>query len=143
MDDVYFIRSQTASTHPRGPFVSKVFASNSAPLTPEPAVTKQPSTVHNPVVFALGVVLIFGPLESHITADGLDAQGKETLQTKYLVANRLVMDIQQLELPGYAHAATRCVCCRFDAISTSLENEQFQQCFRTGVVEPLSGLLKS
>jgi hypothetical protein len=95
----------------------------------------------NPTIFALGVALLeisYGTQLSALEApEDLDGEGKHTMWSEYLTADRLVENIHVRELPNFANAARRCVHCNFEATVYDLRNEDFRERFYQGVVVPL------
>lgn len=106
MDEIYLIGNGGDQSQTKHPYVSTLFASKSGPISQAPQSKNEPAPSHNPIVFALGVMLLelhFGkPLDSFITAEELDARGNQTIQTKHSVAERLATEMEHRELPSYA-----------------------------------------
>lgn len=83
MDEIYLIGNRGDQSQATHPYVSTLFASKSGPISQVPHSNNEPVPNHNPIVFALGVMLLelhFGkPVDSFITADELDACGNQTI----------------------------------------------------------------
>ena len=143
LSDVYLIggKSGKDTSFAIEPYLSRKVAVNAS--GPQDKVTFQ-NWVQNEMVFALGVVMIelsFGnALSHHTTRSDLDNQGNEYKFTQWLIANRLVRELEHREPSKYAHAANRCIGGRFDAMNPSLDDPIFQQQFYQGVVSPLREL---
>lgn len=119
-------------------YVSKSFDASGS--TGQPGA-KPHRIIKNATIFALGVALLeisYGePLETFQTPDDLDPQGKRTMWTDYLIADRLVGDLHKRELPNFANATRRCVHCTFDSTVYSLDDDDFRERFYQGVIVPL------
>jgi hypothetical protein len=122
------------------PYVSTKFSSANGSIA-APLRRKKLRMIKNATIFALGVALLEishgRRLSAFETPDDLDDQGKRTLWTDYLIADRLVEDIHRRELPNFANAAHRCVHCNFEGTVYSLNNDDFRERFHQGVILPL------
>jgi hypothetical protein len=139
MKDIYFINNRKGVSLFDQPYVSKSFAPK--PSSQQPMQLKSRCFIKNEMVFALGVALLelsYGKtLLPFKTAEDLDGQGNETSFTEFSIANRLINDIRERELPNYAEAVIRCIRCNFNAFTYSFDVDEFQECFYQGVILPL------
>ncbi|KAF7506263.1 hypothetical protein GJ744_012071 [Endocarpon pusillum] len=129
------------------PFVSRSFSMDKSP--PRPGITSKPSmmpAIRNPVLFALGVLLIelcLGkPLEELKRPDERTCDGSVDAVLDWVAADRLVEDVYLEGGSRCGDAVRHCVRCDFDRRGTSLEDEDFQQAVYEGVVSLLEDDLK-
>jgi hypothetical protein len=136
-DDISFMSKDLSASIDQPPYISSNFSSGSI-------VARLPSKhrlIKNGPIFALGVALLEishgSRLGNFVTSDDLDASGGRTALTDYLIADRLVEDIDKRELRNFADATRRCVHCNFDGAVYDLSDDDFRERFYQGVVVPL------
>ncbi|KAK3314073.1 hypothetical protein B0H66DRAFT_630425 [Apodospora peruviana] len=136
--EIYFLGDTTTTTTTTTPT-----ARNQVPTTRNDShqPRQQDPSVSNEILFALGVALLelsYGkPLLSYQQPDDLDDTGEAHVLTKPLIAKRLLHDLGDREPSKYVDVVDRCIRCRFDTTSTSLEDPMFLALFCQGVVMPL------
>ena len=67
----------------------------------------------------------------------MDIYGNDLAHTNFLIACRLVRNLQRIEDARFAKAARRCVRGHFDSPTASLDDTEFQDQFYTEVAQPL------
>jgi len=119
-------------------YISKRFADRAGS---HPPLRHHAASVYNETIFALGVALLelsYGePLLNFALAEDLDGTGAPHGLTELLVAKRLAGGLDEREPSSYVDVVDRCLRCRFDTTSTSLEDPVFLALFWQGVVVPL------
>ena len=145
-DDIMFIHAANGPLYEQ-PFVSRSFPTNKS--SQRPGITSKPSmmpAIRNPVLFALGVLLIelcLGkPLEELKRPDERTRDGSVDAALDWVAADRLVEDVYLEGGSRYGDAVRHCIRCDFDRRETSLEDEDFQQAVYEGVVSLLEDDLK-
>ena len=123
-------------------YISKSFSSGAPSV--ERRDLQSRDFILNELVFELGIMLIelsFGqPLYAYKSAKDVDSDGNDTFFTEYLIATRLVRELEHREPSRYADAANRCVLSRFETSNQDLEDPNFLRQFKNGVVVPLQEL---
>lgn len=142
LDDIYVVTDSRKKLLATEPYVLRTLGLSTGPVDPPNQMPR--SCVQNEMVFALGVTLIelcFGqPLHTLKTQADLDPQGNDYICTEWLIATRLLRELELREPNKYTEATTRCLLFKFDTIATSLNDPVFQEQFYKGVVTPLSEL---
>ncbi|KAF1959280.1 hypothetical protein CC80DRAFT_533456 [Byssothecium circinans] len=114
--------------------------------------TKALPYIHNPTIFALGILLIeiclgraLGDLRTLEDCNSEAEMNKPSMATDYATAIRLLDSEKILVESGesYADAVRRCISCNFGPTKTDLENDDFRQAVYSGVVAPLEELVKA
>lgn len=144
-EDVLVLPSQGQKAAARCAYISRPFSSpsfiraNTTPSEPRP-------TVRNEATFALGVALIelsLGkPLDSFVTPQDLDPNGQRLPVTDFMVARRLVHNVENNEGQRYTDVVDRCIWGRFDGLEPDLGNEKFGQSFYEDAVVVLNEVLQ-
>ncbi|KAF4445537.1 hypothetical protein F53441_10734 [Fusarium austroafricanum] len=144
--EIYFLRGRDKYVQTDRPYVSKHFAKDQSHVSN--SKSRDPC-VSNEITFALGVALLelsYGRrLLDFQQPEDLDKNGDVYALTKFLIAKRLVqrLDNTKREPSNYVDVVDRCVRCRFDTISTSLEDPTFLTLFYKGVIQPLQDIYNS
>jgi hypothetical protein len=141
LHDIYVVIDSRKKLLATEPYVLRTLGLSTGPVDSQ----KMPrSYVQNEIVFALGVTLIelcFGqPLQTFKSPADVDPQGNDHICTEWLIATRMLRELERLEPNKYTEAATRCLLFKFDTMATSLNDPVFQEQFYKGVVTPLSEL---
>jgi hypothetical protein len=141
-DDIYFLSGCQEKTIAKNIYVSKIF---SAPQTQFPAESDHElALLRNLSVFNLGLALLeltFGhPIEYYECEKDLK-DGKWTVMTNRLIAERLLGQIEDYEGKRYSDVVYRCIYCDFGTRVTSFESDEFRQNFYKAAVVPLQDIL--
>lgn len=135
--DIFFLKSGDSQLNTDQPFLSKHFTDHHLGLTE----TVSETHIDNEVIFALGVALLElfcgKPILDFQNAKDLDEKGNVTSLTRYMIAKRLVVQLNGKEPERLVDVIDRCIRCRFDTVSRSLIDPAFLALFIQGVVSEL------
>ncbi|KAK0645391.1 hypothetical protein B0T16DRAFT_139624 [Cercophora newfieldiana] len=138
--DVFFLESDNNEIDTDQPFLSKNFTNHDLSLSSNHRTIPGP-LIDNEVIFALGVALLelfYGrPILDFQKAEDLDEKGGVTPLTRYIIAKRLVVKLNDREPERLVDVIDRCIRCRFDTVSRSLNDPAFLALFIQGVVTEL------
>ncbi|VTO94304.1 unnamed protein product [Fusarium graminearum] len=136
--DVYFLRGNDKKVQTDRPYISKRFGHQE--FARFSSKHRGPS-VSNQMTFALGVALIELSYSKRLLdfqePGDLDENGNVDILTRLEIAKRLVGRIEKRDGGKYADVVDRCIRCRFDTRSTSLNDPAFLLLFYQGVIKPL------
>lgn len=140
--DVYLLRTCPENTLAKNFYVTKRFCDTEIQALPD--ADPEFALLRNPSVFNLGLALLeltFGhPIEFYESEQDL-RDGKRTIMTNRLIAERLIRQIEDYEGKRYSDVVYRCIYCDFGSRVTSFESDEFRQNFYKGVVMPLEEIL--
>ncbi|KAL9116231.1 MAG: hypothetical protein Q9227_000602 [Pyrenula ochraceoflavens] len=150
-EDIMFVYTREGPLYGQ-PFVARGFPANRRPdgqlqIAGPSGINR---AIRNPLLFALGVLLIelcLGrPLEElklpEEKASSDDGSSLWPTTLDWIAADRLVEDVYQKWGSRYGDAVRRCIRCDFDRRGASLEDEDFQSAVYDGVVSLLEDDLK-
>jgi hypothetical protein len=137
--DIFFLESSNSQLLTDQPFLSKHFTNHC--LVSDPHQSSPEPLIDNEVIFALGVALLElfhgKPLLDFQQPEDLDEKGNVTPLTRYMIAKRLVVQLNGQEPERLVDVVDRCIRCRFDTVSRSLGDPVFLALFIQGVVSEL------
>ena len=140
--DIYLLSGCHEKTIAKNFYVSKNFCTSQVQLPAES--DPELALLRNASVFNLGLALLeltFGhPIEYYECEKDL-RDGKRTVMTNRLIAERLIGQIEDYEGKRYSDVVYRCIYCDFGSRVTSFESDEFRQNFYKAAVVPLEGIL--
>ena len=144
-EDIKFIHTTDGPLYGQ-PFIARSFVVNRAPKRRNILNPSMYCAIRNPMLFALGVLLIelcLGkPMEELKRTDEKISGDSSNPTLDWVAADRLVEDVYDEGGSRYGDAVRRCIRCDFDQRGTSLEDEGFQHAVYEGVVLLLEDDLK-
>ncbi|QVM06015.1 hypothetical protein D8B26_000725 [Coccidioides posadasii str. Silveira] len=144
-DEILFIQRTDGPVYGQ-PFITRHLSSAVSKQTKPKLEPHTHPVIRNPVLFALGVLLIelclSKPLEQLRLPEEMDKDGHPNPLSNWMTANRLVDEIYMKGGSRYGDAVRHCIRCDFDRRDANLEREDFQQAGYDKIVSLLEKDLK-